>query len=154
MSLVAPLQLLRALGGGARAPASPAPEGPSFDELLGRAREGSLETGLPVSIASGAGVELSPGQLERLSGVLDRAHAEGASRIVVMMDGLTLDVDVLARTVLGNADLADGRVLTGVDGIVRLAPTDAESQMLAPPGAGAVNPSLQKILAGEPDGTR
>jgi hypothetical protein len=69
-----------------------------------------------------------------------------------MMDGLTLDVDVLGRTVLGNADLADGRVLTGVDGIVRLAPADAESEMLAPPVAGALNPSLQKILAREPNG--
>jgi len=125
---------------------------PHFAELLSRAKEGSLETGLPVAVAEGSGLELSADQLERLSKVVDRAHGAGATRLVVMMDGMTLDVDVLSRRVLGRADLDDGRVLTGVDGIVRIEGTGAVTGVpLPPPGAGALAPSLGRLLADADD---
>jgi hypothetical protein len=143
--------LLRALGSSTSAPgagAPVAPGGPDFAELLGRAREGALETGLPVTVAHGSGVELSSEQLEQLSKVVDRAHSAGATRIVVLMDGVALDVDVLSRRVLGTAELQAGRVLTGVDGIVRLGSDEAASGgPLPPPGAGAIAPSLRRALA-------
>lgn len=141
--------LLRLLGPTAAHSASAEPphigEGPRFAELLEQARQGALETGLPVSVASGAGVELTGAQLERLSKVVDQAHASGATRIVVMMDGLTLDVDVLSRRVLGVAELGGGRTLTGIDGLVRLEPTEV-AQTLPPPTIGGLNASLRRAL--------
>jgi hypothetical protein len=68
-----------------------------------------------VSVASGAGVELSAEQLARLSPILDRAHAAGATRVVVLLVGLALDIDVLSRRVLGEAVLRDQGVLSGSD---------------------------------------
>lgn len=129
MTGVRSADLLRVLGSGVR-PGADAParagRGPSFADLLGRAREGTLETGLPVSVADGAAIDLSREQLDRLSAVVDRAHAAGATRIVVMMDGLALDVDVLSRRVLGPAALDDETVLTGIDGVVRLGAATAD----------------------------
>lgn len=149
-----PADLLRVLGSGVRPEVSggadrPA-EGPDFQTLLAQARAGSLETGLPVTIADGVGLELSDEQLTRLGRVVDRAHAEGATRIVVMMDGAALDVDVLSRRVLGEADLSGGRVVTGIDGFVRLGEgDDEEAQVLPLPGGGAVDASVLALLSGE-----
>lgn len=145
--------LLRVLGSGVRpdggASGARPSDGPDFESLLAQARAGSLETGLPVSVADGAGVELDDAQLARLGRVVDRAHAEGASRVVVMMDGMTLDVDVLSRRVLGEADLGGGRVLTGIDGLVRLGEgDDLPGEVLALPAAGAVDASVLALLAG------
>lgn len=147
-----PLDLLRVLGSGPRpdggAGAAPPGAGSDFEVLLARARAGGLETGLPLSVAEGSGVELDGAQLERLAGVVDRAHAEGATRILVMMDGKTLDVDVLSRRVLGEADLSGGRVLTGIDGFVRLgAGDDARQAVLPVPGTGSVDASLLRLLS-------
>lgn len=146
-------ELLRMLGSGVRpdgaTPGAPSGGAPDFEALLARARSGSLETGLPVSVASGAGVELDGAQLARLGRVVDRAHAEGASRVVVMMDGMALDVDVLSRRVLGRADLEGGKVLTGIDGLVNLGEGEGEAApVLALPGARPVDASVLKLLAG------
>lgn len=146
-----PLDLLRVLGSGLRpesaAPAAQPTSIKDFAALLAQARDGGLDTGLPVSVAGGSGVALDAAQLERLGGVVDRAHAEGATRIVVMMDGRVLDVDVLSRRVLGEADLSDGRVLTGIDGFVRLGEDDDVIQSLLPmPNVESVNASLLKLL--------
>ncbi len=147
-----PLDLLRMLGSGLRPDGAAATNQPEssgdFAVLLAQARAGGLETGMPVSLAAGSGVELDAAQLDRLGGVVDRAHAEGATRIVVMMDGKALDVDVLSRRVLGEADLSGGRVLTGIDGFVRLgAGDDAQQPVLALPDAGSVNASLLRLLS-------
>ncbi|MCC7389944.1 MAG: hypothetical protein IT431_14380 [Phycisphaerales bacterium] len=149
-----PADLLRVLGSGLRpdgaAEGVRAADGADFQTLLARARAGSLETGLPVTVADGAGLELSEEQLARLGRVVDRAHAEGATRILVMLDGVALDVDVLSRRVLGEADLAGGRVLTGIDGFVRLGEgDDGASGVLPLPSAGAVDASVLAMLAGE-----
>jgi hypothetical protein len=147
-----PMDLLRVLGSGLRpgGEASPVqPEhGGDFAALLAQARAGTLDTGMPVTLADGSGVELSESQLERLGGVVDRAHAEGATRIVVMMDGQTLDIDVLSRRVLGPLDVSGGRVLTGIDGFVRLgAGDDTQQPMLPLPGTGSVDASLLQLLS-------
>ncbi|VAX41196.1 hypothetical protein MNBD_PLANCTO03-410 [hydrothermal vent metagenome] len=148
-----PMDLLRVLGSGLRPDGSAAVTQPKsvkdFAAMLAQARDGGLETGLPVTVAEGSGVELDAAQLERLGRVVDRAHAEGATRIAVMMDGATFDVDVLSRRVLGEADLSEGRVLTGIDGFVRLGDGEDELQPMLPmPNAGAVDASLLKLLSG------
>lgn len=146
-----PTELLLALDSGVR------PEGPGrvqdgggvepFDRLLDRARAGGLETGLPVTVAPGSGVELSPQSLAALGRLVDRAHAEGATRMAVLAEGRVLDVDVLSRRVLGELDLKDGRVLTGIDGVSRLgAPEDGDRPIVRPPDAKNVSASLLELL--------
>ena len=143
--------LLSALSATARAPglarAAGAPGAESFERLLARAQVTPLETALPVSIASGAGIELTDSQLVRLSSVVDRAQQAGATRLLVVMDGASLDVDVLARRVLGVADLSDERVLTDFDGVVRLDGRMATGEVLPPPSSGAGGAWLARALA-------
>lgn len=151
MILPSPADLLRVLGSAIRpdgAAAVRAPEDtPAFESLLQQARSGSLETGLPVSIATGAGVELTQPQLDALGRLVDRAHAEGATRMAVLVDGKALDVDVLSRRVLGELDLADGKVMTGIDGVVRLDPDEAGPIASPPtPSVGAMDASLLRLL--------
>ena len=152
-----PMDLLRLLSSGPRpdgaSPGVRAEPAQDFQTLLAQARAGGLETGLPVSVADGAGVSLDAAQLERLGAVVDRAHAEGATRILVMLDGRALDVDVLSRRVLGEADLAGGKVLTGIDGFVRLGEGEGgEQALLPPPAGGPVDASLLRLLSGREDG--
>ncbi len=152
MILPSPADLLRVLGSAIR------PDGAArlrdaggveaFDNLLQKAQAGSLETGLPVAVAPGVEVELSEPQLAELSRLVDRAHAAGATRMAVLVDGTALDVDVLSRRVLGELDLADGRVMTGIDGVVKL-DSDAEALpggVLPAPSTGAMDASLLKLL--------
>lgn len=151
MILPSPADLLRVLGSAIRpdgAAAVRTAEGtPAFDSLLLQARSGALETGLPVSIASGAEVELTQPQLDELGRLIDRAHAEGATRMAVLVEGKALDVDVLSRRVLGELDLADGNVMTGIDGVVRL-DRDESGPMASPPtpSVGAMDASLLRLL--------
>ena len=82
---------LRALGGAAGAGASSrvgsagGVGGPAFADLLNKARAGEFSTGLPVREAPGAGLNLSPEQLERLATVTDAAKAAGANVMAVLM---------------------------------------------------------------------
>jgi hypothetical protein len=149
--LPSPADLLRVLGSAIRPDGAAdvrASEGiEAFGDLLQKAQAGSLETGLPVSIAAGAEVELSESQLAELGRLVDRAHAEGATRMAVLVDGKALDVDVLSRRVLGELDLADGKVMTGIDGVVKLDTDDAGTSLTLPtPSQGAVDASLLRLL--------
>ena len=151
MILPSPVDLLRVLGSAVRpdgAASVRTPEGKqAFESLLQRARAGELETGLPVSIAAGAKVELTQPQLDELGRIVDRAHAEGATRMAVLVGGKALDVDVLSRRVLGELDLADGKVMTGIDGVVRLDPVAAGPTPPPPsPSVGAMDASLLRLL--------
>jgi len=63
------------------------------------------------------------------------------------MDGKALDVDVLSRRVLGEASLHDGRVLTGIDGVVRLDGDTTDLNAFLPvPAPGQANSSLLRAL--------
>lgn len=149
MILPSPSDLLRVLGSAIRpdgaAAERPAAGREAFEQLLDDARAGQLDTGLPVSVADGANVELSETQLAALATLVDRAHAEGATRMAVLVDGKALDVDVLSRQVLGELDLADGNVMTGIDGVVRLNPPQ-DPGALPLPVQGAIDPSLLRLL--------
>lgn len=148
--LPSPTDLLRALGSAIRPDGAGQVQstagGEAFESLLLKARSGSLETGLPVTIADGAGVELDGVQMNALARLVDKAHAEGATRMAVLVDGEALDVDVLSRRVLGKLDLADGTVMTGIDGVVRLDTTAGASGLLPTPSAGVVDASLLRLL--------
>lgn len=142
-------EMLRALGARAPSPAdalaAPAQAGGEFAALLAKARAGDVHTGLEVTVARGAGVQLSPSQLERLAIAADRAHAEGASRALVLIDGMALELDVLARTITGTVDLETEGVLTGIDAVVRVGAAGAPRVESFVPRPG-VAPSLARAL--------
>lgn len=153
-----PQQLLRTLGSGVRPTGAEggAPGrgsiagGGSFADMLREASSGSAGRA-PVSVAKNAGVDLSPGQLERLAQAADRAQAEGADRALVLIDGMTLKLDVATRTITGRVT-ADGsvkgpRVHTGVDAVVTVPAADEVAiPGVVPPPGGVSNPSLARLL--------
>lgn len=88
----------------------------SFSQLFNSiSKSGS---GLPVSVASGAGLELSAEQLSRIALAADKAQAQGANRALVMIDGQALQLDVGVRQITGKVDLNSTDVLSGVDTVV------------------------------------
>lgn len=127
-----------------------------FADLLATARSGTVSSGLPVSIAPGAGIELTEDQLMRLGAAADRAEAAGATRALVLIDGMSLRLDVGVRSITGTADMGASGVLTGIDAVLRAPPSGAGADpapAVAPPGVGraAQNASLLRTLAGRPD---
>jgi hypothetical protein len=155
-----PGQLLRNLGSGVLPPslggsqgASRLAEGPGFDQLLQQAQTGQIQSGIPIRVARQAGLDLSPSQLTRLADAADRAEAAGASRALVMIDGMVLMMDVPQRTITGQADLSSTKVLNGVDAVVTVAAEAGNLPNQAPPiSASTMNASLLKILAGRQPG--
>jgi hypothetical protein len=154
-----PSQLLRSLGSRAFAPTTGAPaasqlaEGPAFDQFLQQAQAGQISSGIPVRVSRQAGVSLSGSQMVRLADAADRAEAAGASRALVMIDGMLLTMDVPQRTITGQADISSTKVLNGVDAVVTVAPDAGEIPGQLPPlNAGTMNSSLLKILAGRQPG--
>lgn len=117
-------------------------EGAGFDELLRAAQAGELSSGRGLTIAPGSGVELSADQLGRLGGAVDAAEAAGAQRLLAIVDGQAVSVDVATRTVLSGGEALRGAVVTDVDAVVVLpqgqgqeqgaGPGQAQSQALAP----------------------
>ncbi len=103
--------------------------GVSFAELLGKAREGQVHSGLHVQVSPGSGIELSTEQLDRLAEIADRAEAQGASRILVNIDDAWVKLDVGVRQVTGAAELSPGEIVGGIDAVVT-----------APPAAGTQEP--------------
>lgn len=142
--------LLKLLGSGSRPGLAPAPSaaaaapGVDFGSLLKQAREGTLASGRSVTVAKGAGVNLSAEQLARLSAAADKAEAQGATGALVLIDGMALKLNLTTREVTGRADLNSGAVLTGVDSVVSL-PSTAGSSGAA---AGAAPVPLPKAGAG------
>lgn len=95
-------------------------EGLDFMKLLEDAKAGKVAGGLPVKASKNSGLNLSAEQLQRLSAAADLAEAAGASRVLVMMDGMALRLDVGVREVTGAASMQPGEVLTGIDAIVQM----------------------------------
>jgi hypothetical protein len=156
--------LLRQLGSGVRPLGPSGPARPStikpgeletagFADLLAAAKDDGVQTGLNISIAPGADVRLTPEQLARLSAAADRAQAAGVHEALVMIDGQALKLDVFTRTITGKAELGDGNVLSGFDGLMVIPATDAVPAAAAkpvPPPATTGNASVQKLLAKAP----
>ena len=139
---VNPAEFLRKLGGGVR-PDGTAPtfqatgvEHADFASLLDEAHAGRFGSAQPVSVARGAKVELSSGQLDRLAAATDAAEAAGAQRLLAMIDGKGVMIDVPTRTVTGGVEGLGNRLITNVDAFV-----------LVPEGSAA---SLRALFASSP----
>ena len=161
------LSLLRALGGGVRPPGiasvgalpgtarAGATPGVPFADLLTKAQAGEITSSLPVTVASGAGVSLSDDQLRRLSVAADRAEASGATRPLVLIDGMALHLDVATRQVTGKVDLGPESALSGIDGVVRAPEAEASGTGAAAVasvgvpavGVSGMNATLMRALA-------
>ena len=144
------IDLLRTLGLGSRPVSSGAAApvgGMSFSDLLSKATEGEFSTGLEVTLANGANVELSSEQLQRLAKVADSAEAQGASRVLVLMDGQALTMDVGVRQITGTADM--NGVVTGIDAVVAAPGSSASAAqpVVGPPRTSMANASLLDALA-------
>jgi len=150
--------LLRVLGSGLQQKIESATKSShamqNFAGLLESARKGDVQTGLPVEIVNGADVTLSQETLDKIAAIVDRAHAAGATRIVVLDGEQALDVDVLSRRVLGKVNLHDGHIMTEIDGVARLSGDNADSMQILPlPGERSVSSAsllreLEKKIAG------
>ena len=123
-----PLDLLRRLAGVIRpygAAAPPVPQGvedASFQDLLSKIRSGEISSGMPLEIMPGADVKLTPVQLDRLAVAVDAAEASGATRLLAMIDGQAVTIDVPARMILSSESAGAARFHTEFDSVVTVPP--------------------------------
>lgn len=135
------VELLRQLAGGIRPDGvgTPSPSGAldarSFASLLADVGAGKVSSGRPVRVGVNSGVELSDDQLRRLEGIADAGEASGATRLGVLIDGQTVTLDVMTRTVEGSSAMGD--VLTGIDGFVAAPAEGAEVGAIGALGLGS-----------------
>ena len=122
--------------------------------MLDQAKAGDIESGLPIVVGRNAGLTLSESQLQRLAQAADRAEAEGATRAIVLIDGMALTMDVAIRTITGKADLTATGVVSGADAVITVAPAEPPARASRPAGASlpanaplTQNRSLMEILA-------
>ena len=108
----------------------------SFAEMLAKADKGEIASGLPVTIAKDAGVELTDDQLARVAIAADRAQAAGADRAVVIIDNLAVKLDVATRTISGKADLAPGSTLADIHAVGHRTPSQPLGRLTALPHPG------------------
>jgi len=153
-----PLMLLSLLGGVINAvrPDSPVPpaqtvEGATFAELLDQAKAGEISSDLDISVAQDAGLDLTEDQLARLAVAADQAQARGASKAVVLIDGMALSLDVAGRRVTGTVSINQTGIYDGFDTIINAGDetADAARGTLPLPGQRVTpgNGSLLKLLA-------
>jgi hypothetical protein len=125
-------------------------QGDDFAALLAKAKSGEISSSRPVTLGRGVKLNLSEDQLARLAIAADRAEAQGASRALVFIDGLSLKLDVGLREITGAADLKSGGILTGIDAVIGMPSAAANIPEVLPlpkSGAGLGNPSLLKLLS-------
>lgn len=130
--------------------------GLDFANLLAKARAGEIQSGIKVTTARDAGVQLSDEQLTRLSAAADLAEANGIGRGLFLIDGKQIVMDVGTRQVLGEVAASQAGVVEGVDGVVSVPATAQDgasgtaSAATISPGAGLAqmsNASLMNALA-------
>lgn len=140
-------------------------ESEDFGALLTSVRTGEISSGRALSTRGGVETELTPAQLERLGVATDAAEAAGSRRLLAMIDGGAVTIDVADRRIEEHAESISGTVLTEIDGFV-LVPEGRASELRAMfskqgdrsarsaggssgahPGLGAIrNPSIASML--------
>ena len=128
-----------------------------FAGLLSRANELAPRRGVDVAPDVGQRLELNADQQARLSEAVDRAELSGVRRVLVMLDGHELVVDVADRVVLFDEALSDGGLVANVDGVVRAdAPgADGGGEAAVPAeGLKLSHRSLLELLSGSSDGVQ
>lgn len=117
-----PIDLLARLASGILPDTGPAPQTAidqaGFADLLQKVRAGELASSQPVEVAPGVDVDLTADQLTRLGVALDAAEAAGHDRVLALIDGKALTVDVPGRVVMESHSPADARVLNDFDAVI------------------------------------
>lgn len=118
-------ELLRALqsGRGAHPTAAASKVGVEsldFEAMLKRVKAEGFHSGLGVTVAPEAGVQLSDDQLQRIAAAADVAQAHGVNRALVTIDGMNLVLDVGVRSITGKVDIQPGVPVTGVDAVMHV----------------------------------
>lgn len=164
---ITPNDLLRKLGSGVRPDATASGSGVTarapmnrpvgvesadFASLLDDVHAGKMNSARPLSVATGANVELSSDQMQRLAVAADAAEAAGAQRLLAMIDGQGVTIDVDSRTITGSTDALKGRVVTDVDAFIVVpdgSPAALKSLFASSPEAGprkiAATPGLDSV---------
>lgn len=128
--------LLKRLASGVRpdgadaASRSRAIESEDFGALLTSVRTGEIASGRPITARGAHEGALTPEQLDRLGIATDAAEAAGSRRLLAMVDGAAVTVDVAKRQIVDHADSPSGVVLTEIDGFV-LVPDGRASELRA-----------------------
>lgn len=126
-----------------------------FEAMLNRVKAEGFHSGLGVTVAPEAGVQLSDDQLQRIAAAADVAQAHGVNRALVTIDGMNLMLDVSVRRITSKVEIQPGVPVTGVDAVMRVpdsgvAATSATGAVLsASPLSRALhlkNPSLMAAL--------
>lgn len=146
--------MLRMLGGASRPAGLTGPAGAfgeikgsvaaDFASMLQRARRGEVASGLEIQVGKGVEVELSESQREQLASLADRAEAAGVIRLLVVMDGRTLTIDIGSRTVTAVGEASNGPIATGIDGVAFLTGS-GEGEEVVPlplPASPGLNPFI------------
>lgn len=119
-----PLDLLRQLGSGVRPESTARPassiDSTGFAELLDRARGGEFSSRQPLTIDPAAGVALTSSQMDRLQVAIDASEAAGHTRVLALIDGKALSIDVASRTITESHAPSDARFLTGFDAVINV----------------------------------
>ena len=105
-----------------------------FETMLKRVKAEGFHSGLGVTVAPEAGVQLSDDQLQRIAAAADVAQAHGVNRALVTIDGMNLLLDVGVRSITGKVDIQPGVPVTGVDAVMRV----PDSAAATPQATGAV----------------
>ena len=122
----------------------PPVEGASFQDLLGRLERGTLRAGEPIRLGSDTKLELSHDQLERLGEAAATLESSGATRAIIMLDGMAIEYDVPSRTVIGETDAAGGKAVTGIDALIHARRAGEDGPRITTPGFG--HPSSASLL--------
>lgn len=156
--MLSPVDLLRKLSSGIRpegiskrTPGAPIEHLP-FDGLLEQIRRTGVSDVRPVRIDSNIDLELTEDEREVLAVAVDAAEARGSRRLLVVLRGKALNVEVAPREVNNAGDVLEARVLDGFDAVVVAPETLGARELrerLADPDAHARPPlELAALLEG------
>mgnify|MGYP006274028123 CR=1 FL=1 len=106
-----------AASGASSGAASGSASGAWFARLVDRARAGELRSGRGVRPGGSSGVVLDDEDLAFASAAADAAESVGAGRVVVLIGGWLVGVDVARREIDACADAGSGVVLSGGEAV-------------------------------------
>lgn len=127
-------------------------ESHGFDDLLSHAMSGSIESGRAVNIASELQPPLAPDQLDRLAAAGDRSEANGAKRVLMMLDGRGLEMDIASRTIISELRPGDEARLLRVDAAMVVASPSEDSTARGSPFAGLQDLNAARLVSAAKSG--
>lgn len=144
---------LQAVGGAVTGVGASA--GADFAALLDKASAGEFSSGLALKVE---GAALSEGQVSRLERVADAAEAAGATKVLALIDGQSLTIDLTHRVVSPAKPSGAQGIVTGVDAVA-IVPGEGQGEAsIVRPGEGlgiggaSDNARLRELLAARDGG--